>query len=865
MIQIKVKNKELYIPEETAITLEQQNYALADENVAADIVWSFDIPAAKNMWRLGTAQFMYTNGTRRYDCELAVDGVVFSRGQLYVQSAKDEKVLTCGVVCNAFGIGFGSKKLNEMEYATNITISDSAENHKSGWRSFLAASLNSESVYKFFLFLSEKFYQDNEEFGLYNGHRSPLQNTYDDENKKLAVGWVNRLFFDAEGNIREEEDSVYRGMRIFNKPNSNGQNGYCFAPAIRLTWILRKLIEEAGMKASGSFFTDYYTRQLFLQSMNAMDGDVFAYEVDSGISITNAGESSVQAASLSNTQPVVVDGTECPAFTGINGVTVGFKTVVPRALLKRGITIGTSNNAELYDEIYALAIRADGAELPTLRLNSGATEDDGTMMFLYGKLPTKVELMERLGTQDETIFLARNIYGGMATLYWRAGSQHGNCSFISATESRLVQITASTSKESNFIGELGGYVEGSVRQYTGYGITTGVPLYVQLVKCRVNTSSTTMSATTTDGLGLSLEVTAFGQAEFLTNYEVQESIVLECTEKPLNIFSRVLKWSEHVPNMTAGEFLKAVCKTFGLTMYANPMTRELQLNFFKDIEQGTSFDITQWVAAKERLAYEPKHYKVSPSPTKAANDVAESNKLESVEDEGDLPVAATHVGKQAWIKNEGAYRKSVQVEETGVYRWEQSGGDDRLLSAGDTEGEKEEVTLEAKFPNMVIADEFTGSAKKVCEVDGQGCSQLLDENYNGEFDFIIQQYHGQRLFTTQGVNAVYIEAADPTHYRTSRHGAKLDLATVGGQSVGKKWLKPLYDFKGKHDSFRFVAYLPSWAAIRCMALLQPQNKTREERYIQVGSNRFLPIKVSYEFGRADTVVTTIECAAPHIS
>jgi hypothetical protein len=97
MITIKVGGTPLYIPTDTALVLEQNNAALGEEGITANVVWTFEIPAEPNQRILGAVQYMSSGGNRRYECELSVDGVPFSRGELYVQSATDERRLSCGI------------------------------------------------------------------------------------------------------------------------------------------------------------------------------------------------------------------------------------------------------------------------------------------------------------------------------------------------------------------------------------------------------------------------------------------------------------------------------------------------------------------------------------------------------------------------------------------------------------------------------------------------------------------------------------------------------------------------------------------------------------------------------------------------
>lgn len=101
-------------------------------------------------------------------------------------------------------------------------------------------------------------------------------------------------------------------------------------------------------------------------------------------------------------------------------------------------------------------------------------------------------------------------------------------------------------------------------------------------------------------------MTNYGELEYIHEYEIQETLQIDTTDTPLNIFSKVMKWRDHVPNLSNGEFLALMCQTFGLNMFANPLTKDVQLSFFTDTLQGSAFDITDYVTSMERMEYAPK-------------------------------------------------------------------------------------------------------------------------------------------------------------------------------------------------------------------------------------------------------------------
>ena len=890
MITIKVGGTPLYIPSDTALVLEQNNAALGDEGISADVVWTFEIPAEPNQRILGAVQYLYSGGNRRYECELSIDGVPFSRGDLYIQSAIDERRLSCGIVSNDFAIGFGDRLLRENDYGNDVVISQTENGHKQGWRDFLLESLKDCSIYKFFLFVNSKFYDNNDDYGYHSNKISPLVES-NNENADLTTGYVNRLFFgmsrfedswpDITYSINEDEEAAKRGCRLFNEANKEKQNGYCFAPALRLDWLVRKVFENAALSSRGTFFTSPYIKKLYSQSMNAMDGDIYQYGINTWLRV--GGNITLYNGTINKCQKFEVDSDQAQhtSFGWGTGVNIGFRLLLPEEELVKNSTdtsgiINTPvaswrTDVDFVDEIYALAIGTSDSTLPTIRMALNTTEADGTKVFKYGRPMTKAEIKSMIDSDRPDSVNLEHV--------WSVGNSTGNVEYygtwgalithkktvplIHTTHSTLVQLTWSNSKRVFYRGEHGGYIEGNVLQKITNDVTDSVPQYIRLVKCKIGTmKGDVYSPWTLD----KLTINNYGDFEIIYDYTIEDSLQIDSTDIPLNIFSNVLRWRDHVPNLTNGEFLAKVREAFGLQMFVNPMTREVQLDFFRDVLKGNSFDISQWVTSKERMEYAPKKYTISFSSTIGKKEVAEQNIIGDVPKKEDLPPAVVRKNKHFFVENELANRRSTQVKDTSKFRWEQSGGDTRTLVAGALDAsETEEIEIDMAIPNMTYADEISKEADKyVCQVETKGCSAMLDEEYNGEFDMVLQQYRGKRML----LPSLYIEDANPTIYNQNgtENASAISLAAVGKRSIGEMWLRPLYDLKGNCDCYRLMAHLPTWAFLKVMATLQPQygSPYEQERWLYCDGLKIMPKKISCELSGRESIVCTIEGVAPHI-
>lgn len=897
MITIKVGEKPLYLPKDTVLVLEQSNNIFDDQGYTDDIVWTFDLPAEPNQVILGAVQFTYTGGKKRYECELSVGGITLSRGILYVQKATDERYISCGIVTNSFGVGFGERLMKDNEYGADIVISDTEDNHITGWISFLQASLANESRYKFFLFADESFYSDNEDYGYHQNIISGLLGTVNDEQ---FCKYVNRLFFDSNKNIIQNPDKngnakIRQGVRVFNSADPDKCNGYCFAPAIRLDWLVGKVVENAGLLATGSFFSDEQIHRLFSQSLNAMDGDVFQYGLKTWLHVGGSINIYEQTISKGQAFHIDTDSGNHTSFGWINNVSFSFRLLLPVEELVYNDTTSGNYNLDQYagkrlDEIYALAISTASGTLPTIRIRASEAfnEADGTKSFFYGRFPTYNELKDRVEdasgrTVDSINSFEGFVNAGCTVNYgWSVGPIGFNGServtFFKPTECILVQLTKSVSKPVFFSGSLGGYTEGTVlpaQITTGWSSTT--PLFIRLVKVRVLTANEDIAIRLPGYFSRhTAHLNQYGDLEYLDNYEIMDSLQIDTTDVPLNIFSNILRWRDHVPKLSNGEFLLKICKLFGLNLFADNITKKLQLSFFSDVMQAQSFDITEWVSVEERWEYEPKEYRVHITPSLSVKPVSSNNIIPSQLIADTLPPAVVSKNKHAYIRAEKAYRRSTKIKDSSKFRWEQAGGDDRKLIAGAKYPEEcEDVSIDAQVPNMRMVDEEIDKTKRkyICELNIGGNSPLLDENYTGEFDFVLQQYHGHRLLNMPGgvtTTQAYIEDANPTRFTDGEVGNEdseyLDLSADGAGSIGQKWLKPLYGFLGNCEKYRFVAYLPIWAFLKVYNLLKPQNGSpaQQTRWLYIRGKKYIPIRMSYEFGVNQTVVTTIECAAPHI-
>jgi hypothetical protein len=902
MITIKIGDTPLYIPKETTLVLEQHNNSFDIDNLTSDIIWTFDVPAAPNAIALNNAHFVYISNFKRYRCTIIFNGIVISNGYLFVQSVVDEKKISCGVVLDGLGEEFANRKLKDNNYGDDVVISqltDNLETHRANWLSFLYESLTDNSIYKFFLFTCESFYKNNDAYGYHQDKWSTLQNEHDE--KTLWAKYVNRLITyrqpqqPAIKRILNQADSIEQGVKLFNTLGNNTDklNGYTFAPAIRLDWLVRKVFANAGYRVTGDFLPNDFIKKLYLQSMNAMDGDMTQFGRDEYLYLTGGA--------------VGQDITNAPQYTldvGVNEVTYNsFKHGGSAATFNFGIRADvdsltheqvTSSIYEYVDEVFFL-----WAAPSDTQISSGfpytrccVSSIFGAKDFRYGGWPYFSNL------RDAAAAAGYPQWGGSAVSIKLRFEDNGrfygidnfrnlvnNADYYYDLEAKetLIQLTPSHDNSgANYDDPEQLYdIKGNflATRFFQMGNATN-PFCIRLVKAKVkSTKHTQWTGNWDDTPNATMNINGIGavpvwipkeaQLEFLEYEETIEKTDLNNTNTMMNVFDTMLRWKQHVPNVSNGDFIKKICRFFGLSMYINPFHKVVQLSFANNLFSAKATDISEYVINTERMTFEPKQYQVAVDTVLSTKGVAEDFLMEDVVKRSDLEVARSKKRMSVFVANENAYNIATQDEGSGKYTWKTSAGNDKKMIVGNNGDDVEDVSTEIQVPNMRVVD-TQGAAKYFCDIATSGNSKLMDDDYTGEFDMILMQYKGQRFVNLKpgGMSyPCYIEDANPTCM--DKDGVVnedyLDLAAVGKNAVGEKWLRKLYEFKATQERYRFVAKLPVqvFLAIYQMQMPQEESKGSDTRWIMVRNRKYMPLTISYEFGANNKVLATIECARMH--
>lgn len=821
MLTIIVNETPLHIPRGTSMQLEANSSIFSTEKIQGDIVFTFDIPAEENDEVFRHARFTYVQRLRKLPCAVSVGGVEIARGDLYIQKATD-KLYSCGLVVNPFPTGFADAKLSEDDYGGDLEISATASSHNAAWVEFLRSTLAEDSQVKFPLFIDTAFYgSGNADFGWFllpsdtadDSHASGFQASLQtNDSVGMDRCYINRLFFDEDGNVIVSRNGS-RGIRLFNNREAGNPNSFAFCPALRLTWLLEKVVKNGGYNAVGGFFGNAAAKSVFSQSLRALDGQLTQFaNGEAGLTahISPEVDFSDEPTNLTFIARFMDENgnahyTFTPRSSGTHRFSVTLKTYLPANV----ITTGTTDVVEYGQNVTKPFVEA---------------------MFLMV-----------LGTQSSlSTCLSIRLYGDWSNM------QPISTNWVQPVYCRMFK----PDQLSSFGYAGAGFYELHF-DFTLENMQQGRSYRFIFAKCR--------------------GMNAAGQG-FLGQVFVKDFENIPITEEAAayygvyNCFANTLRYSEHVPAMTNADFISTICNAFGLAFFVDSSTRQAEFSFIRDIlEKSGQLDLSQYAIDNETSIEkqdEKKYvYKIQGI---SSGDTDETKLLSPVVNFDELPDALSNYGKSCFVENENGYRTSVREGDAvsnWVFRWKTSDGADRKLEVGD--GDEEEVSPSFKVPTMKVTDEKTQHSEFLMQIETAGCSPLFDTG-STDFEMVLVSYFGRRRLNCTQFGSPYFEEARPTCL--NRNGIFQDgisLTISGEKSVGELWVKPWLDFLAGFEKVKYRFLLPLSAFLQLWQLLKPQNvpAERQTRWLIVNNVRSLPIKITFQFteGR-ELVVAEVEAA-----
>lgn len=898
MVSISVNDRELFVPSDTQVVIEQHNAVFDADNIASEIVWTFDLPAAPNDTILNNVTHEHVSCYKEYSCKIAYDGMQIASGKLYVQQVSSD-TLMCGIVLNNLH-QWGNRKLKDNALPTDVISDESTPGiyqHFKNWLAYLKETLAEDSRIKFPLFVSDGWSKSNKGYGYYAGHVSPLIEQNDEEADR---NYVNRVIFDKNNNVDDRDDYDSNGQLVipgntpFNKiliGNDEHQNGHTMAPAIRLVWLLQEIF---GGRIIGNFINDIQIARLFIQSLNSCDNNKWHTNSKNYLRVT--GHSAPRDVNPAY-EPIDLD-VDGEVYTGIisNGTYAQTYEFGFEGLQTPQRNLHTSAPWTYCDDFIAIVVCYYGEPpvYPTMRMYSATL--NGPETWRYGQWPkiaSKVVLSGGNEIRYDFRFATTVNNGGQRdngayriyyTYYYEGAGQAttGYQDFWlnpNNTTAQLIQLTPSHARPNiNYNDPSGVYsLLGTVHPETTTA-TQGNNMYYKLVRVRaaggIPNGNRRFPIEDTYNVGQ----TIYAQYNRQDADEVEQLKVMEELSVPTNSLSELIKniydlkikYSDHMPNITNAEMVGNLCKMFGLAMFYNAATNVMQLSFFKDLINSNYLDISEYITEAEKYKYEPGKYELKIDTCKSQSFKNKDFEIDDVTTHTILPPARRNKRRVGFVANENATRISEQDSQTFEWKWERGNGNNHTLTVGDSDEDATEVKPNVKVTNMRRTDPENSITRYIAEVDASGNSKMFDNDYTGEFEMVLTQYKGKNIFPTMYANIPalrrWFEEMNPTCYDSNGNPSDkyLSLTATGENSVGEKYQQPLFDFLAQQEKFRFTAVLPMHVFLEVYKLMQPQDlpEAMQTRWLMIHHRRYLPQTITYTLSNGK-VVAQIECSRYH--
>lgn len=881
MLDIIINGQKITILRGTTIQVEINNNIFSTDGIEGDVAYSFDVPAAPNDLIFDSARFVYVQRRRKYDCTILLAGTPIGNGNLYVTKATKD-TYSCEVTVNAFPYGWRDRKLRDNDYGDDIIISDSYDNHKQGWLDFLTKSLADDSVVKFPLFLDEDYYSDNEDFGMYDGHKNiPIGLS---QHFQRDTKFVNRLAYMVDNNEKKVAEhlafsnpggstqTITNRFEIFNKAipiddRRFERNQVSFAPAFSIDFLVKKVLENAKYNVSGNFCGSSELLSLFFQSLCSMDSTVKEeYTQHDGYVQCSLHESTVSVSTVTRDNlPLIINDSD-EDENDLFDVGQHTYTISQDGVHHFAVTIRFCANTMYFTPGHAgcFIVREFPSNNLPQQINFFASDDepatpDPNHGFTYAELlPFYYDIME-----DDPNFLHFCKISGNSL------SSYVNDGIPGVFEVRFDFIKEFTPSDigkkllfSFTIGQLSGFS-------SGYALINRQDLSCDIV----------------------MQIYA-------------EDICMS------NIFKKSLQWSEYMPNMTNSEFLNALIRLYGIAIYVDSSKRNIELSFIKDILSSLQIDLTNYTLPAEIQIehHDMKNMKFELEAVTAASE--DSVRLDDAEFMSELPPARLNIGKSSFVKHLNAVYQATRVEDSEIVWnniWQRIGGNNSSLEVHVTdEDDLTEIKPNCKIPSIefisssapfyaryflnttegiqhtITDDERTITEKlHFLEISGQ-CKSYLNNNEGNESDvpLILIRYIGdeklpphtdyeenhQRYVRRAWSHETYIQRFSPVCYNNDNQRVPgNDLTATGEHSIGEVYVKPWLQLLSNYEKITYRFLLPPAKLLEVIRLFRPQNASpsQQVRWVFVENVRVLPIRMTFEIVEGkDQILTEIECAKP---
>jgi hypothetical protein len=617
-----------------------------------------------------------------------------------------------------------------------------------------------------------------------------------EQNLDLDKHYVNRVFFDASGNILEIPTS--RGIRIFNRTGKNKMNSFCFAPAFRLVEIVKKVYENAGYNVIGNFITDEFAKRQFMQSLRALDATPAQFDIYN------------TSTDVRFVTPVIHSNESFP-HTLINNSDISMKYKVGEDNFN---TFRNSQNS----------VGVSGVVKIKTFIPDSMFQDD-TENFIKHRLAFLIV--------NESELLPDGCYPSLNKGYWNTPLSPT----FPTNKGGFIRVYGDGTIGHNFGWDGAGFYELNIPFVTENVVFIG---QIQPIKYKFLLVKIGLSYNPLDSDQTAFNIVSWQQFVPSSDFDLQFYIH--------NNFAKKFNLSECMPKLTNEEFVSEVCNFFGLARYIDSTKKEVELSFIKDIiSSPKSLDLSKYCLTKETEveSVDEKEYHYSISST--LEETLPENRLDPVETYWDLPDAKLNLGKFCFVSQENVLYEAKKIEsetENWVYGWRILSGNTNRLVVGS--GEKKELKSKTLIPYLKGCG-FYSSLNWVPVIPKQGFSPIFNVSGNSDFEMILLSYYNREKFWLES-GFVYKECFRPTLPDQAPSWA-LSLTPTGQRSTGESLVSPWLDMLSNYDKVNHKFSIPISKFLDVISLLKPQENSPDKqiRFVFVNGSKLIPIKMVFQF------------------
>lgn len=321
----------------------------------------------------------------------------------------------------------------------------------------------------------------------------------------------------------------------------------------------------------------------------------------------------------------------------------------------------------------------------------------------------------------------------------------------------------------------------------------------------------------------------------------------------LNIFKKSFVPSELFPNVSNADFLKSVCRSFGVAFFINPATKHLELTPCEEVINAQTLDLSEYVLPNETKeeVCEKNISEFAFSQVEEGEDMnnAKNHIIGSVSSFNDLPNVYKNIGNIFFVEDLNAFFVPEKIEDELMnYRleWTRHAGNNTTLTIGN-EGKNNSTKSEVKIPSIVsFAKDFNTFERKLCPSIPFNISSYISNYEGGLSDIVALYYRGTNKYVDRNVpTTICYEDMIPVR------AGQTSLTTTGDKSWGDKYLAQWQKLLHHSNTLQYRFLMTNNKFIELLQLFRPQPHGSQTRNIMVNNVKSLPIKIKVNLSNDD--------------